>query len=219
MRNSSTFGWSLVIAASIFILLASILIFYVGIDEKSTRTVLRFTSLTSAIPFLLVFMSKPFSYIQKTQEFSKWTQYNRRYLWLIFTASHLIHIYAIFVFFQLQVKEISGYIWWAGGIAYVIILIFATIELVSPNLFDEATLTKFRFLKLIYTSGIWYVWLIFLLTYVGTASSLSAVAKGRITFYTIPMIIIFLAIALLHLIAKLRAWKPDEIIKLGTYKE
>lgn len=111
MRNSSTFGWSLVIAASLFIFLVSSLIFYVDVGEESTRTVLRFTSLTSAIPFLLVFISKPFSYIQWSQEFSQWTQHNRRYLWLILTASHLIHLYAIFVFFQLKVKEIPGYIW------------------------------------------------------------------------------------------------------------
>lgn len=210
MNNSSTLGWSLVIAASLFILLVSGLIFYVGVNEDSTRTVLRFTSVTSALPFLLVFLSKPLSYFQRTQEFSQGTRDNRRYLWLTLTASHLVHLYAIFVFFQLKVKEIPGSVLWMGGIAYAIILIFGGIELVKPSLFDEARNSQSNsFINWIYGSGIWYVWLLFFLTYLGSATGLSALAQGRQMFYTIPGAIVFLAAALFRLIVKFQGWKLE----------
>lgn len=203
MKNSSIFGWSLVIAASVFIVLVTGLIFYVGVNEQTTRTVLRFTSVTSVIPFLLVFVSKPGSYIQKIQEFSQWIKNNRRYLWLILSVSHLVHLYAIFVFLQLKVKEVPSYIWLTGGIAYLVILIFAVVELIKPSVFDEVSQgLGDSFTKLVYTSGIWYVWLYFFLAYVGAASGYSALTKGRQLFYTIPATIIFISAALLHLIVK-----------------
>lgn len=210
MKNSSIFGWSLVIAASVFIMLVTGLIFYVGVNEQTTRTVLRFTSVTSVIPFLLVFVSKPGSYIQKIQEFSQWAEKNRRYLWLILSISHLVHFYAIFVFLQLNIKEVPGYIWLTGGIAYLIILIFAVVELVKPSVFDEVSQgLGDSFTKLVYTSGIWYVWLYFFLAYIGAATGYSALTKGRQIFYTIPATIIFISAALLHLIVKFRDKRVD----------
>lgn len=210
MKNSPIIGWSLVIAASVFIVLVTGLIFYVGVDEQTTRTVLRFTSVTSVIPFLLVFIAKPCSYIQRIQYFSQWTDNNRRYLWLILSISHLVHLYGIFVFLQLKVQEVPGFIWLTGGIAYLVILIFAVVELVKPSLFDEVSQgVGDNFTKLIYTSGIWYVWLYFFLAYVGSASGYSALAKGRQIFYTVPATIIFIAAALLHLIVKFQDKKVD----------
>jgi hypothetical protein len=67
VKNSSILGWSLLVASSIFLILISSLIFSVGIDEATTRILLRFTSVTSAIPFLLVFLSKPFSYSENIE--------------------------------------------------------------------------------------------------------------------------------------------------------
>ena len=210
MKNSPILGWSLVIAASVFIVLVTGLIFYVGVDEQTTRTVLRFTSVTSVIPFLLVFIAEPCSYIQRIQDFSQWTENNRRYLWLILAVSHLVHLYGIFVFLQLKVQEVPDFIWLTGGIAYLVILIFAVVELVKPSLFDEVSQgIGDNFTKLIYASGIWYVWLYFFLAYGGAASGYSALTKGRQIFYTVPATIILIAAALSHLIVKFQDKKVD----------
>ncbi|KST64524.1 hypothetical protein [Mastigocoleus testarum] len=212
MKNSSLVGWSLVIASSLFILLITGLIFYVGVNEQTIRTVLRFTSVTSVVPFLLVFVSKPCSYIQRLQEYSLWIENYRRYLWLILSISHLVHLFGIFVFVQLRVKQVPGYIWFTGGIAYLIIMIFAVMELVNSSIFDEVSKgVSDSFSKLIYVSGIWYIWLYFLFAYVGAASGYSPLTKGRQLFYTIPAAIIFIATALLHVLVRIRYKKLDSL--------
>lgn len=211
MKNSSITGWSLVITSSVFIVLVTSLIFYVGINEQTTRTVLRFTSVTSVIPFLLVFLSKPCSYIPIIQEFSRWINRNRRYLWLILSFSHSVHLYGIFVFLRLKVKEVPGFIWLTGGLAYLIILMFAVIELVNPSLFQRVSEgVSDSFTKLIYATGIWYIWFYFLLAYVGAASGYSALSKGRQIFYTVPATIILLVSALLYLVVKFQDKKVQD---------
>ena len=212
MKNSSLVGWSLVIASSLFIVLITGLIFYVGVNEYTTRTVLRFTSVTSVIPFLLVFISKPCSYIQRIQEFSRWVENNRRYLWLTLSISHLVHLFGIFFFVQLQVKQVPNYIWFTGGIAYLVIMMFAVMELVNPSIFDEVSKgISDSFSQLIYVSGIWYIWFYFLFAYVGAASAYSPLTKGRQLFYTIPAAIIFIATALLHVLVRIRYKKLDSL--------
>lgn len=66
-----------------------------------------------------------------------------------------------------------------SGIAYLMILMFAVIELVNPSLFDVVIKgVSDSFTKLIYVSRIWYVWLYFFLAYVEAASNYSPLTKG-----------------------------------------
>lgn len=77
--------------ATLFIILTSGLILYPKITDDNILTALRFSSLTTAIPFLLFFVAKPLAVVRG--EIGQWLQNHHRYLWLILTISHLIHLY------------------------------------------------------------------------------------------------------------------------------
>ena len=63
-----------------------------GLEEL--RAVIRATALTSAVPFLLVYVASPWLRLRPSPV-SRWLVTNRRYLGLSVAASHLWHLLAI----------------------------------------------------------------------------------------------------------------------------
>lgn len=185
--------WSVVALATVFMLLASGLILYPKITNENILAALRLSSLTTAIPFLLVFIIKPLRAI--ADNLGRWLQNNRRYLWLILTISHFIHLYQIFLYYQLG-ESCPLTVWLVTSPLWILMAAFSAIEIAKPELIDRLYRSKKNGLfNLFYGMGIWYIWLVFTLAF-----GLGSVAK-HIPFYNVPAFIVFLAGAILYAIA------------------
>lgn len=176
--------------ATLFMMLASGLILYPKTTDENILTALRLSSVTTAIPFLLVFIAKPLAVV--ASDLGRWVQSNRRYLWLILTISHLIHLYQILLYYQLG-QSCPLIVWAITSPLWIIMVLFAGGELSRPNFFAQIFPTReTRALNLLHGIGVWYVWLVFTLAF-----GLGTVA-GHITFYNVPAFVLFLAGAIMH---------------------
>lgn len=198
MQQRAVFGWSGVAIAAVFMVLVSGLILYPKPTSESILAALRFSSVTTALPFLLVFAAKPLASSYISRDFGKWVQNNRKVLWLVLTFSHLLHLYQIFIFYQLG-QSCPWTVWAFTTPLWIFMVLFSGWELMKPQFFEplnhsETSSEDFvqpnPAIKLIYGIGIWYIWLVFTLAF-----GLSAVAK-HIPFYNIPALILFLSAAI-----------------------
>ena len=189
-QQRTLLGWSGVLIATILMVLASALILYPEITSENILTSLRFSSLTTAIPFLLIFVAQPLTAI--SDEIGQWLQTNRRYLWLILTISHLIHLYQIVLYYQLG-ESCSLIVWGITAPLWLIMVAFSAVELMKPQLFDSFYQGDgSRALRRLHRMGIWYVWLVFTVAF-----GLGAMAK-HIPFYNVPALVLFLAGAIMY---------------------
>lgn len=132
-QKQSFLGWTGVFIATVLMLLASGLVLYPKITSNNILTALRLSSLTTAIPFLLVFVTKPLTSI--TDELGQWLKSNRSYLWLALTISHLIHLYQIVLYYQLG-ETCSWTTWLVTAPLWIIMVLFSVTEVVKPEIFD-----------------------------------------------------------------------------------
>jgi hypothetical protein len=171
-------------------ILVSGLILYPKITDENILTALRFSSLTTAVPFLLFFIAQPLTTV--SQELGGWIQNNYRYLWLILTISHLIHLYQIFLYYQLG-QSCPLTVWLVTAPLWMIMVIFSGIELMKPQLVDSLySANSPKLFSLLYHISLWYIWLIFTLAF-----GLGAIAQ-HIPFYNIPAFVLFLAGAIFY---------------------
>ncbi len=172
------FQWSGVIVATVLMILMSGLILYPQPTNESVFIALRISSLTTAIPFLLIFIARSITTINA--KIGQWLQNNRRYLWLTLTISHLIHLYQIWLYYQLG-QSCPVTVWLVTLPLWIITVSFAVVEIINPQIFDRPVLNW------IYKVGVWYVWLIFTLAFgLGTVGN-------HLLFYNLPAFILFLA--------------------------
>jgi hypothetical protein len=190
VKQPELLGWSVVIITTILMILVSGLILYPKITDENILTALRFSSLTTAVPFLLFFIAQPLTTV--SQELGGWIQNNYRYLWLILTISHLIHLYQIFLYYQLG-QSCPLTVWLVTAPLWMIMVIFSGIELMKPQLVDSLySANSPKLFSLLYHISLWYIWLIFTLAF-----GLGAIAQ-HIPFYNIPAFVLFLAGAIFY---------------------
>jgi hypothetical protein len=196
MRKSTVLGWTGVAIFAIFMVLVSSLILYPKPTAETILVALRFSSVTTALPFLLVFAAKPL--LKISRDVGEWIQSYRKYLWIALTFSHLLHLYQIFIFYQLG-QSCPGTVWAVTAPLWILMVLFSGWELIKPQFFEpldrqatslEDRLNANQATNLIYGIGVWYIWLVFTLAF-----GLSAVAK-HIPFYNIPALVLFLSAAI-----------------------
>jgi hypothetical protein len=150
-QQDSNLKWSGVLIGTVLMMLVSALtlIVYPKITIENVSIALRISSLITAIFFLLVFIAKPLTKINS--ELGNSIEHNRSYLWLVLTISHLIHLYQIWLYYQLG-QSCPVFIWLATLPLWIITVVFAVIEIINPQIFIRNKLTKF-----LYQVGISYV--------------------------------------------------------------
>jgi DMSO/TMAO reductase YedYZ heme-binding membrane subunit len=132
---------------------------------EEVRAVIRATAFTSAVPFLVVFVtSTAHSFLRSAT--TRWLMANRRYLGLSVAASHFWHLVAIVALIR----------WYGGGepIATTTIVFggggFVVLGLMAATSNDASQ----RFLGPLWTGlhklGLWVLWIDFIFTYSGTAT-------------------------------------------------
>ena len=149
-------GWAALALGAMTALLLGIY----GTDEAGIRVMIRATARTSVVLFTAVFTASSAVHLWP-RPLTKWMLRNRRYLGLSFAVSHTVHllfiIYAAAVVGFLQVNSVALI---GGGLAYVFIAAMAATS------FDGAvTWLGRRHWQRLHTVGTYYIWLIFLQTY------------------------------------------------------
>lgn len=134
---------------------------------EEVRAIIRITAFTSAIPFLLVFAASALDRLRRSAA-SRWLMANRRYLGLSVAASHFWHLIAI-------VTLIRRYSDGARPIASLTKIFgtagFVALALMALTSNDASQRTLGRAWGWLHIVGAYVVWIDFIFTYSGTATS------------------------------------------------
>jgi len=141
---------------------AAILVWH-GVGEEGMRSVLRATARTSLLMFLAVFLA---STVRRRwpNRATEWLFDNRRYLGVSFATSHTVHFAAILALTRMSARRPDPVVLLLGGLGYLLIL-----AMVVTSFDATARLLGARRWKRLHTTGIFYVWTVFVLTYLGNA--------------------------------------------------
>jgi methionine sulfoxide reductase heme-binding subunit len=160
-------GWRLVAVASAGLFLMAVGLVLASPDVAGVRSVIRWTARTSLVLFLLTFTASA-AWRRWPGAWTRWQLANRRYLGLSFAVSHGVHLIAILAFAHLAPRAFdqasNPSTRFVGEIGYL--FIFA----MTATSFDTtAAWLGRRAWKILHTTGTWYLWLVFLLSYASRA--------------------------------------------------
>jgi len=172
-------GWATLALGIMTVLLLGIY----GTEEAGIRVMIRATARTSVVLFIAAFTASSAVRLWP-RPLTKWMLRNRRYLGLSFAVSHAVHL--VFIVYAAAVMgflEINTVTLIGGGLAYVFIAAMAATS------FDAAVtwLGRRRWQRL-HTVGAYYIWFIFLQSYVPRA--LESVAYVPVAFLLIGALVV-----------------------------
>ncbi len=133
--------------------------------EGELRATIRLTALTSVVFFCAAFTASALARLRPSP-LTRWLLTNRRYLGLSFAVSHLAHGLAIAAL-QRRTDFLAGYdvtTLAASGLAFVVIALLAATSNDAAVRWLGATNWK-----RLHTIGVYYLWFIFIFTYMGPA--------------------------------------------------
>jgi len=134
---------------------------------EEVRAIIRATAFTSAVPFLLAFSASALDRLRRSAA-TRWLMQNRRYLGLCVAASHFWHLLAIITLARVYGSSgnpISRVTIVFGGAGFVALGLMAA---TSNDASQRALGRAWGWLHLV---GAYIVWLDFIFTYSGTATS------------------------------------------------
>ena len=154
-------GWPIVGWCSLGVLvIAAVVLATDGTGETGWRAVVRASALTSLLLFSAAFTASAAHTMWHTQS-TRWMLANRRYLGVSFAASHVVHLIAIMVLvrtvpdFRANPTTLVF-----GGLGYVVL------AAMTATSFDRsAAWLGPRAWKRLHTTGVYYLWFIFLASY------------------------------------------------------
>jgi methionine sulfoxide reductase heme-binding subunit len=170
MGGTSSFklqGWRLVAVAAALLSLMAVSLVLASPDVAGVRSVIRWTARTSLVLFLLTFTASA-AWRRWPGAWTRWQLANRRYLGLSFAVSHGIHLIAILAFAHLaplafdQASNPSTR--FVGEIGYLFVVAMA-----ATSFDTTAAWLGRRAWKILHTTGAWYLWFVFLLSYLSRA--------------------------------------------------
>jgi DMSO/TMAO reductase YedYZ heme-binding membrane subunit len=165
--TNASFGGPRLVGAYVFFVagLASAVLAVPEVSDQEIRAVIRLTAFTSLVPFVLAFSASALARLWPSPT-TRWLLAERRYVGLSFAASHAGHGLAIAglawhspSFFA----NVSGATLVLGGLGYAFIAAMAATST------DAAQRALGRGWGILHTVGIYYLWLVFVFTYMGPA--------------------------------------------------
>jgi hypothetical protein len=187
-------GWT-VIGSIAALLLISVLILQPEVNSENILTALRVSSATTAIPFLLLFALTPFDRVGTAAH--RWLEQHRSEAWLILTASHLLHLAQIGLYYRLG-ESCPLSVWLVTIGVWLVMVAVTLVVLTRPQLLAGGGSSGSPWIAGPYTGGLWIVWLVFLLAFALRS------AAGHLLAYNLPALVLFLAAALGWLLPPLR---------------
>ncbi|MDJ1182927.1 hypothetical protein [Roseofilum casamattae] len=201
MKPQGFLRWSGVAIATVLMLLTSSLVLYPTLTDDNILIALRLTSVTTAFPFLLLFVAQPLA--TRSYEVRQWLDRDRQNLWHILSISHFIHLYQISLYYQLG-HSCSLTVWLVTSPLWIVMAIVSGIELIRPDLMNRFYQGQApKSFALLYRIGVWYIWFVFTLAF-----GLGTMGK-HLLFYNVPALILFLAGAAVYAIALWRKWRTS----------
>jgi DMSO/TMAO reductase YedYZ heme-binding membrane subunit len=165
MSGNPPQGWSLVAWTALVVGgVAGGILAWQGVGEEGVLLVLRATARTSLLLFLGVFLAST-ARGRWPNRATEWLFDNRRYLGVSFATSHTVHFAAILALTQMSARRPDAVVLLLGGLGYLFIL-----AMVATSFDATAALLGARRWKRLHTAGIFYVWTVFVLTYLGNAA-------------------------------------------------
>ncbi|MBB6093692.1 DMSO/TMAO reductase YedYZ heme-binding membrane subunit [Povalibacter uvarum] len=138
-----------------------------GFSEEFVRVVIRATARISVVLFLLAFTAASLNALFPSA-MTRWLRGNRRYLGVSFALSHFTHLAALFTlgiwFPHPFVDDLNVVTLIGGGLAYVFLTLMTITSFAGPR-----RLIGERGWSILHTTGLYYIWLIFLNSYVSRA--------------------------------------------------
>jgi DMSO/TMAO reductase YedYZ heme-binding membrane subunit len=184
-------AWDIVKIITLFSIVLFLFIFYSkGFNEDSNRIVIRLTARMSGILFCLAFGASVIHAWLKNS-FSWWVFMNRKFWGISFAIMHLVHLAFLVLlqqYFHPVFERAATTSLLAGGLVYL----FLVLMLLTSFSFFANKITTQRW-KILHTAGGYWIWLIFMISYV------KRVIRGSNEY--IPLVVLFAIILLL------RIWK------------
>ncbi|HKE94777.1 MAG TPA: hypothetical protein VKB34_10755 [Povalibacter sp.] len=145
-----------------------------GFTEESVRIVIRATARSSIVLFLMAFTAASLRVLLPSPT-TAWLVRNRRYLGVSFALSHFTHLAALVVlatqFPHPFLDDLKSITLVGGGLAYALLTLMTITSFDGPR-----RLVGERAWKILHTSGSWYLWLIFVNSYVSRTLHMPAYA-------------------------------------------
>jgi methionine sulfoxide reductase heme-binding subunit len=160
-------GWTLVAVAAAAVSLMAVGLVVVSPEVAGVRSAIRWTARTSLLLFLLSFTASA-AWRLWPSAWTRWQVANRRFLFLSFAASHGVHLIAILAFAHLAPMAFdvasNPKTRFVGEIGYVFIVAMTAISF-------DATAARLgrRASMILYNTGAWYLWFVFLSSYASRA--------------------------------------------------
>lgn len=157
-------AWDIVKLITILSLLLYLSLFYFnGFDEETNRLVIRLSARTSALLFIIAFSANAFHQWQKNS-FSWWVFMNRKFFGISFAIIHWLHLLVIVLLQKcfhpvFEIAAITSLL--SGGLAYL----FLTLMLLTSFPYFANMISKTNW-KRLHTIGGYWIWLIFMISYV-----------------------------------------------------
>ena len=186
-------GWPIVgWCALILLTLMAVILGVQGVREVGLRAAVRTSAQTSFVLFTSAFSASAL-FTTWPSALTRWMLRNRRYLGVSFAVSHFIHLFAIIALairlgdqFKLDPATMLG-----GGLAYVFI------AAMTATSFDRsAAWIGPRAWRRLHTTGGYYIWFIFFISYAPRAAMKSV--------WYAPAVFILLAVIALRVLVPLR---------------
>ncbi|WOF74838.1 hypothetical protein QMT40_002497 [Parvibaculaceae bacterium PLY_AMNH_Bact1] len=160
-RKIPSWLFALTLIASLATVIGPLVIF--GVSERGLQLAARYTVRVSFPLFLLAYLAGPLATLWRSN-LTRWLQRNRRYLGLNFAVAHTIHLGALTSYFVFLGVSPDAATLIGGGLAYALMFAMAA----TSNDWSAKKLgINWRRL---HSVGIHYLWLIFLITYMGRLS-------------------------------------------------
>lgn len=154
-------GWPIVGWSSLVIGTACVLLLvHSGADAQGWRAVIRLTAKTSLVLFTAAFVASSVRVLWP-MPLTRWLLANRRYLGVSFAASHTMHLIGIVALLRVEPEfTIDRPTLIGGGLAYVFL------AAMTATSFDRsAAWLGPRRWRLLHRTGMYYLWLIFFISY------------------------------------------------------
>jgi hypothetical protein len=159
-------GWVLVpIAAAVVLLMVAGILGVEGVTEAGVRASVRATARSSGLIFLLPFLASTLRR-QWVSPPTAWLLRNRRYLGVSFAVSHLVHLGTIVALFAVADPVVQP----AGVAGGVLAYAFVAAMVATSTDRTAAWLGSARWRRL-HTTGLYYLWFLFTLTYARRAGA------------------------------------------------
>ncbi len=167
------------------------------VGDMDLRLLARHSARLSFALFLPAFVAGPLCAVAPGPA-TRWMLRRRRHLGLAFALAHFFHLGALVAFFVYTPAKPEAVAILAGGLGYAAL---AALTLTSS---DRMMRNLGRHWKTLHRAGVWYLWFIFTVSYLGRVAGTDEADAPSAAFVYQALLVVTLAAAGLRMVGPLR---------------